>query len=78
VVIWHRLLFCRFSQPQARSPHLFEKPYRLHDPIKADGRRSGASPDIAGQVLVRRSVDAQPGADQITDRFSLKLANGVR
>ena len=78
MVIWHRLLFCRFSQPQARSPHLFEKPYRLHDPIKADGRRSGASPDIACQVFVGRCVDAKPGANQITDGFSLKLANGVR
>ena len=72
------LLFCRFPKPQARPPHLFEQPNGLHDSIKADGRRSGASPDIASQVLVGRSVDAQPGANQITDGFGLELANDVR
>jgi hypothetical protein len=57
---------------------LFEKPHRLHDPIKADRRSSGASADIASQVLVGRRVDAKPGANQITDGFGLKLANGMR
>jgi hypothetical protein len=40
-------LNCWFSKPQACPPHLFEQPYRLHYPIKADGRSSRASPDIA-------------------------------
>ena len=57
---------------------MFEQPYRLHDAIKADGRRSRASPDIARQVFVGRRVDAKPGANQITDGFGLKLANGMR
>jgi hypothetical protein len=34
------LLTCGFSQPQARAPHLFEQPDRLHDSIKADGGRN--------------------------------------
>jgi hypothetical protein len=35
-------LICWFSKPQACPPHLFEQPYRLHYPIKADGRSSRA------------------------------------
>jgi hypothetical protein len=57
---------------------LFEQPYRLHDPIKADRGSSRASPDIASQVFVGRCVDAKSSANQITDGFGLKLANGKR
>jgi hypothetical protein len=71
-------LRCCFSQPEGRSPHLFEQPYRLHDAIKADGGRSKASPDMASEVFVGRCVDAKPGANQMTDGFGLKLTNVMR
>src|SRR5258705_10397278 len=58
-------------KPQARSPHVFDQPYRFHDPIKADRGRSRASPDVGSEVFIGRCVDAEPGANQITDGFSL-------
>ena len=72
------VLISRFPKPQARSPHSFEKPYGLHDPIKANRGSSRASPHIASQVFVGRCVDAEPRANQIIDGFGLKLANGKR
>ena len=57
---------------------MFEQPYGLHDTIKADGGSSWASLDVACQVFVGRRVDAEPGANQIADGFSLKLADVMR
>jgi hypothetical protein len=54
---------------------LFEQPNRFHDSIKADGGSSRASPDIGSEVFVGRRVDAEPGANKITDGLSLKLTN---
>jgi len=57
---------------------LFEQPGRLQDPVKVNGRRNRAFSDIGSEIFVGRCVDAEPGANQIADGFSLKLANGMR
>ena len=35
-------------------------------------------PHIPCEVFIRGGVDAEPGANQIADRFRLKLTNGKR
>jgi hypothetical protein len=51
------LLIRGFSHPQARSPHLFEQPYRLHDSFKHEHSRRHRSrfplqlPRLGGQCL---------------------------
>jgi hypothetical protein len=45
------LLTNGLSQPQARPPHLFEQPDRLHDAIKADQGRNWASSDTRQEHL---------------------------
>jgi hypothetical protein len=64
--------------PGKTPPHLFEQPYRFHDAIKADRGCGGTFPDIRGEVLIGGRVDAESGANQIADRFGLKLTNVVR
>jgi hypothetical protein len=45
------------------------------DVVKPERRRSRASPDKSSEVFVGRRVDAEPGANRVTDGLSLKLTN---
>src|ERR1700686_2081745 len=65
-----------FSQRQTRPPHLFEQPYGFHHAMKADRGCDRELPYIPSEVFIRGGVDAEPGANQIADRFRLKLTNG--
>jgi hypothetical protein len=82
MAIWGHLAsacyFAVFRRPKLARPILFEQQYRPHDSVKANRGSSRASPDIASQVFVGRCAYAKPCANQITDGFGLKLANGMR
>ena len=46
-------------------------------PIKVDCGCIRTSPHIPGKVFIRSCVDAEPGANQVTDRFRFKLLSDL-
>ncbi len=68
MAIWgHLASACYFA--------VFRRP-KLARPICSSNHSAFMTRSRASQVFVGRRVDAEPSANQMTDRFSLKLANG--